>query len=70
MLVNFCDEMRGKEFKKVLFVSFGVGLSTATCVLNLTPDVNLGVHFYEPTPDIETRKQTIQKWIDFCEGKN
>jgi len=69
MLVNFCDEMTGKEFNKVLFVSFGVGLSTATCVLNLTSDVNLGVYFYVPTPEIETRKQTIQKWIDFCEGK-
>lgn len=70
VLVNFCDEMTGKEFNKVLFVSFGVGLSTATCVLNLTSDVNLGVHFYVPPPDIETRKQTIQRWIDFCKGNN
>ena len=68
VLMNFCDEMKNRNFSKIAFISFGVGLSTASCVLNLTPEVNLGVRFYKPTDDIETRKQTIDKWIKFIKG--
>ena len=68
--LNFCDEMIDKkDFSDILFVSFGVGLSTASCILKISAEENLGVRFYTPDETIETREQMIAKWVKFCEGK-
>ena len=69
VLVNYCDETYQKNVNRVLFVSFGVGLSTASCVLNIDKEANIGVKFYKPAADIMTRVETIREWIDFCEGE-
>ncbi len=68
--LNFCDEMIDKkDFSDILFVSFGVGLSTASCILKISAEENLGVRFYTPDETVETREQMIAKWVKFCEGK-
>lgn len=71
VLMNFCDEMKNseKDYSKIAFVSFGVGLSTASCILNIKPNANLGVRFYEPDETIETREEMIKNWIKFIEGE-
>lgn len=68
VLLNFCDAMYNKHVNDVLFVSFGVGLSTASCILNLKDSKNLGVHLYNNRNDIQTREDLIQYWVAFIEN--
>lgn len=61
VLVNYCDQMFGKVSNSTLFVSFGVGLSVASCKLDLSDTINGGVTLYK-TPDcIQSRDQLISE---------
>ncbi len=68
VLINFCDVMEGREVNDVLFISFGVGLSTASCILNLQGTRNLGVRLYSNNGKTRTREELIQYWVKFIEN--
>lgn len=65
VLVNFCDQMKGKKYKDIMFVSFGVGLSAASCILDLENAYNGGVHYFKTPENIPTREEQIKEWIKF-----
>ncbi|RAX51899.1 hypothetical protein CCY99_08030 [Helicobacter sp. 16-1353] len=70
VLINFCDEMKGKEFERILFSSFGVGLSVGSCILEIKSSENLGLFYYETPSDVQSREQMIKEWVDFIKGEN
>lgn len=70
VLVNYCDQMKGKENENVLLIAFGVGLSTSSVVLNLKDSFNEGIYFYQTPEKVQTRSEMIQEWTNFLERKN
>lgn len=70
VLINLCDEMVGKSPEDVLLVSFGVGLSTASCILNLKDTYNGGVHFFKSELNPESRAKLIDYWSRFIRNEN
>jgi 3-oxoacyl-[acyl-carrier-protein] synthase-3 len=70
VLMNYCDQMQGKECVHVAFVSFGVGLSIASCILDLRSAYNGGVAFYEKPSNVPTREELIRKWVSYYEGND
>ncbi|MGG2141322.1 3-oxoacyl-ACP synthase III family protein [Symbiopectobacterium sp. RP] len=70
VLVNYCDQMFGKVSNSTLFVSFGVGLSVASCKLDLSDTINGGVTLYK-TPDcIQSRDELISEWVKFIKNED
>lgn len=70
VLVNFCDQMYNKSYSDILFVSFGVGLSTASCILNLKDSFNGGVNIFKTPENIPSRDDLIQGWINHIKNNN
>lgn len=70
VLVNFCDQMYGKNYSDILFVSFGVGLSTGSCILNLADAFNGGVNIFNTPKNVPSREDMIQDWISYIKGDN
>lgn len=68
VIVNFCDEMYNKYYENVLFVAFGVGLSTSSTILNLKGIFNQGITFYPTPKNIQTREDLIDDWIKYIKG--
>lgn len=69
VLVNFCDQMYNKDSNDVLFVTFGVGLSVATCILNFHDTYNGGVCLMK-TPPCKTRDELVSDWVKYLESGN
>ncbi len=70
VLVNYCDLMFDKKCRYIAFISFGVGLSVGSAVINFENTHNLGI-FYLKTPDkIITREDLINEWTNYMKGKS
>ena len=65
VLVNFCDKMKDSFVGNVQLITFGVGLSVASCVLDLSRAYNGGVQLIKASPDLQTRQQLIEEWTEF-----
>jgi len=65
VLMNLCHEAEGKTMDDVLMVSFGVGLSTASCILNIKDTFNGGVRMFKTPPSQKSRKALIDEWSTF-----
>lgn len=66
-----CDQLFGKDVSRVMLVTFGVGLSWGSCIVDLKGLHNGGVEFYHTPEDLPTREETIKKWINhFMENDN
>lgn len=70
VLVNLCDQAGGKKITDVLLVTFGVGLSVGSCILNLKKSCNLGVHFMKSPENIQTREDLIHEWTAYLRSGN
>jgi 3-oxoacyl-[acyl-carrier-protein] synthase-3 len=69
VLVNLCDELKERDAENIVMVSFGVGLSTASCLLNVKETYNGGVRFYKSKTASKSRKDLIQEWSAFITNK-
>lgn len=69
VLVNYCDSMFDKKCGYIAFISFGVGLSVGSAILNFKNTENFGI-FYLKTPDkITTRQDLINEWTNYMKGE-
>ncbi len=70
VMTNLCDQGFGKDFKNVLMVTFGVGLSVGTCILNLENSYNGGIHFMKTPENVKTREDLIKEWTEYLKLGN
>ena len=70
VLVNFCDMMTEKDIKDILFVSFGVGLSVASCILDFSKAYNGGCRLLKTPENLATREDLINMWAAYLKNKN
>jgi len=70
VLVNLCDIMKNSPIGKVQLISFGVGMSVASCILDLSQAHNGGLHLIKAPAEAPTRQQLIEEWVDFIERGN
>jgi len=70
VLVNVCDTMKNSPLRNVHLITFGVGLSVASCILDLSQAYNGGVHLIGAPAEARTRRQLIEEWVDYLERGN
>lgn len=64
------DRLYGKSFANVMLVTFGVGLSWASCLVDLSKTKNSGIRFYEPLRQEQGREEIKNHWIKRFKGEN
>ncbi len=69
VLVDLCHH-KSQNPQNVLMVSFGVGLSVASCVLDLKETLNGGVHLLETPENIPSREEQIRDWVAYLSSGN
>jgi len=62
------DQLYGRPVKWVVLCTFGIGLSWATCLLDLSGLHNGGISTYSPPPGRLSRPEQIAHWVDFFKG--
>lgn len=62
VLVNYCDQLKKISPRYVQLVTFGVGLSVGSCILDTSRTSNGGVHLLSASPDFQTRENLIATW--------
>ncbi len=68
IVTDICSQLAGKNVGKICLSSFGVGLSYASCVLDVNDTLFFDIETYE-TPEFKmTRKEKINYWIDHFKG--
>ncbi|MCL1959611.1 MAG: ketoacyl-ACP synthase III [Spirochaetes bacterium] len=70
VLVNVCDRLKDSTPANVMFVTFGSGLSVASCILDLHETYNGGVQLLKETPNLQTRQDLIEEWTKYLADKN
>jgi len=70
VLVNICDRLKDSAPNNVMFVTFGSGLSVASCILDLHKTYNGGVQLLKATTNLQTRQDLIEEWTKYIAGKN
>ncbi len=70
VLVNFCDMMAEKDIKDILFVSFGVGLSVASCILDFSKAYNGGCRLLKTPENLATREDLINMWAAYLKNED
>lgn len=70
VLVNLCDQCYNKNLRNVLMITFGVGLSVGTCILNLEDSYNGGIHFMKTLDNVTTREDLIKEWTEYLKLGN
>lgn len=65
-----CDQLKDKNVKDIMLVTFGVGLSWGTCIVDFSNVFNGGVQFFEIPENLPTRAELIEKWIGYFKGEN
>ena len=70
VLVDLCHHYKNLKPQNVLMVSFGVGLSVASCVLNLKNTFNGGVIQLKTPDNIPSRDQLIREWCNYLASGN
>lgn len=68
VLSNICDALNNKNINKLMLVTFGVGLSWGTSIVNFKETYNGGISFYKPTKTMN-RQEQIGYWIKYFKGE-
>lgn len=68
VLSNVCDVLNNKNINKLMLVTFGVGLSWGTSIVNFKDAYNGGISFYKPTKTM-SRQEQIDYWIKYFKGE-
>ncbi len=67
---SICDQLQNKDVQKIMLVTFGVGLSWGSCVINFANAYNGGIQFLKIPTHLPTRQEKIHKWISYFKGEN
>lgn len=65
VLVNYCDQLKNISPHYVQLVTFGVGLSVGSCILDVSKASNGGVHLMSAPSDLQTREDIISTWESY-----
>lgn len=63
-----CDQLQGKDVKKVVICTFGVGLSWGCCLVSFNNVYNGGISTFVQKNKI-TREEQIKYWNNFFKGE-
>lgn len=66
---NICDQLKDKKVKNVVLATFGVGLSYAFALLDLSKTKIFGFDKYIQKTKPYTREELIQNWIKYFKGE-
>lgn len=69
VLNNICDVLKDKTIDKLMLVTFGVGLSWGTAIVDFRNTYNGGISFYKPTKKAMSREEQIEYWIKYFKGE-
>lgn len=69
VVTNICDQLKNKEVKNVVLATFGVGLSYAFSLIDLSKTQIFGFDKYIPKTKPYTREELIQNWIKYFKGE-
>lgn len=69
VVTNICDQLKNKEVKNVVLATFGVGLSYAFSLIDLSKTEIFGFDKYIPKTKPYTREELIQNWIKYFKGE-
>ncbi len=69
VVTNICDQLKNKEVKNVVLATFGVGLSYAFSLIDLSKTKIFGFDKYIPKTKPYTREELIQNWIKYFKGE-
>ena len=64
------DQLYGRPVKWVVLCTFGIGLSWATCLLDLSGLHNGGISTYSPPSNRLSRPEQIAHWGDYFKGES
>ena len=67
--VNVCDCCSQKDVKNLMLVSFGVGLSWGTAIVDFGSTKNFGMETFINPDHIPTRQELIEYWIKKLKGE-
>lgn len=63
------DQLKNKKVSNIMLITFGVGLSWGTCILNLEQTYNGGIKFFQTPKNIPTREELINYWIKYYKNE-
>ena len=66
---NICDALYNRNINKLMMITFGVGLSWGTTIVDFKNVHNGGISFYEDKKEQKTRKELIDYWIKYFKGE-
>lgn len=61
-LTSILDNLYNKQVNDVMVVSFGIGLSWASYIINLKNTYNIGISLFKPTSTPLSRQEQIEYW--------
>ena len=64
-----CDQLKDKNYEKVMLGTFGVGLSWGFCLIDMDNVYNDGIKIFNKTNDTITREQLVNTWISYFKGE-
>lgn len=64
------DQLKDKNVRKVMLVTFGVGLSWGSCIVDFDGVYNGGVRLFKMPDNVPSRQERIQKWISYFKGES
>jgi len=70
VLLNVCDMMKNPPGGRAQFITFGSGLSAASCIVDLSRAYNGGVNLIKAPAETPTRRRLIEEWVDYIERGN
>ncbi len=69
VVTNICDALFARKINKLMMVTFGVGLSWGTALVNFKNVYNGGIAFYSATNPPPSRQELITHWIKHFRGE-
>ncbi len=69
VISNICDVCKDKTINNLMMVTFGVGLSWGTAVMNFKKTYNGGISFYKQNKKPMSREEQIEYWIKYFKGE-
>lgn len=69
VLTVLCDVLFNKKPNNIILCSFGVGLSWASCLINISDTYNGGISIYVPLKDIKTKQEQTEYWVNYVKGE-